>query len=159
MWFFFLRFYFKKEGKGGERERNIHRLPLSRPQYGTWPATKQCALTRNQPRSFCSQEVAQSTVWRQAWLKWPVSSSRVLNRYRLLTFKHILRATEEILKSLKNLILLSVCYLSPYYARLYELSFLPRKIIYYRCFAIGKTDFDKLSNFLTRHLLSRKPRN
>ena len=29
-------------------ERNIHQLPLSHPQLGTWPTTKACALTGNQ---------------------------------------------------------------------------------------------------------------
>ena len=30
-------------------ERNIIRLPLTRPQLGTWPATQTCALTGDGP--------------------------------------------------------------------------------------------------------------
>ena len=30
------------------RYGNIDRLPLARPQLGTWPATQACALTGNQ---------------------------------------------------------------------------------------------------------------
>ena len=33
-------------------ERNIHWLPLARPQLGTGPATQACALTRNQTHNL-----------------------------------------------------------------------------------------------------------
>ena len=45
--FFFLRFYLfvfrEKGGEEKEREKNIDRLSVSRPQLRTWPATQACA--------------------------------------------------------------------------------------------------------------------
>ena len=35
-------------GREKERERNINLLPLARLQWGTWPTTQACALTRSQ---------------------------------------------------------------------------------------------------------------
>ena len=40
-------FIFQEVGREKERERNINRLPLTRPHLGTWPATQPFALTRN----------------------------------------------------------------------------------------------------------------
>ena len=43
-------YLFLERGEGRERNinvRNIHQLPLTRPQLGTWPATQACALTGN----------------------------------------------------------------------------------------------------------------
>ena len=50
--FYLLRFYLFTleggEGKEKERERNINVwLPFLRPQLGTWPTVKACALTWN----------------------------------------------------------------------------------------------------------------
>ena len=47
--------YFQREGKRARKrgrgtsmcKRNMDRLPLTRPQLGTWPATQACALTGN----------------------------------------------------------------------------------------------------------------
>ena len=44
----FLKFIFRGEGKGKERERNNNVwLPLACPPVGSWPAAQACALTGN----------------------------------------------------------------------------------------------------------------
>ena len=68
----FLKEYLKEysergEGRWKERERNIHWLPLTCPQLGTWPTTQASVLTGNQldPQPCGSHTSAQSTEPRQ----------------------------------------------------------------------------------------------
>ena len=50
----FLNLFLEKgEGREKERESNTNvRLPLVRPELGTWPTAQACAPIRNQSRDF-----------------------------------------------------------------------------------------------------------
>ena len=60
----FYLFPFRREGnRGRKRERNLSKLPLTRPHLETWPATQACALTQGESKeqTFSAQTGAQST--------------------------------------------------------------------------------------------------
>ena len=59
---FIYLFLERGNGREKERERNIDRLPLARPQLDTCPTTQACALTGNQTGDlFSLQDNAQPT--------------------------------------------------------------------------------------------------